>query len=278
VNELEVRREGSVSSTTETFLTIGVGICDMQPIEEVHVVPLGYEHDRILSPIREHDADRVYLLAAAHQDRHLTPYQEALVEELEADSRAVAFRETDLADIYDVLAVVTTVAAEHAEDVVRVNVSSAGKLAAIGSAIACMATDATAYYVHVEEHVPDLESNPRTRGFKEAEVLPSYPIEAVSYDQVAVLDYLAETNTDAYTAKKSDLIEFAEAAELSFMTEADPANDKAKFALLNANIVDPLESDGYIAVEAVGRQKQIELTETGWNVLHAFRHKLQDDS
>ena len=263
--------------TTETFLSLGGGVYDMQPIDEVHVVPLGYEHDRILSPIRRHDADVVYLLADPKHKRELTPYQEALVEELECDCRTVTFQEADLADIYDVLAVVTTIAAEHAEDVVRVNVSSGGKLAAIGSAIACMATDATAYYVHVEEHVPDLETTPRTRGMQKAEVLPSYPIEAVSYDQVAVLDYLAETNTDAYTAKKSDLIDFAESAELSFLTEADPANDKAKFALLNANIVDPLKADGYITVETVGRQKQIELTETGWNVLHAFRHKLQDD-
>lgn len=248
----------------------------MQPIEEVHVVPLGYEHDRILSPIRKHDADVVYLLADASEARDLTPYQETLVGEFEDDHREVEFRETDLGDIYDVLAVVTTLAAAHTGDVVRVNVSTGGKLAAIGCAIACMATDATAYYVHAEERVPDLETQPRTRGFKEAEVLPSYPIEAVSYDQVAILDYLAETNTDAYTAKKSDLIEFAESAELSFMTEADPANDKAKFALLNANVVDPLEADGYITIETVGRQKQIELTETGWNVLHAFRHKLQD--
>jgi len=248
----------------------------MQAIEEVHVVPLGYEHDRILSLIHKHDADIVYLLADAHHDRDLTPYQEALVDELESDCRTVEFRMVDLGDVYDVLAVVTTVTAEHAADVVRVNVSSGGKLTAIGSAIACMATDATPYYVHVEEHVPNPETQPRTRGMEEAEVLPSYPIEAVSYDQVAILDYLTEKNTDAYTAKKSDLIEFAEAAELSFMTEGDPANDKAKFALLNANIVDPLESDGYITVETVGRQKQIELTDTGWNVLHAFRDKLQD--
>jgi len=246
----------------------------MRTIDEVHVVPLGYEHDRILEPIRRHDADVVYLLAGDGGKTPLTPYQQALVEEFESEGRAIRFREADLGDLYDVLAVVTTVAAEHEDDVVRVNVSSGGKLAAIGSAIACMATAATAYYVHVEEHVPDLESNPRTRGMVEAEVLPSYPIETVSRDQVAVLEYLAAENTDVYTAKKSDLIEFAETADLSFMIDADPANDKAKFALLNANIIDPLVDDGYIRVESVGRQKQIELTETGENVLHAFRHKL----
>jgi len=246
----------------------------MRTIDEVHVVPLGYEHDRILQPVRKHDADVVYLLTENGGQNRLTPYQEALVEELESDGRRIRFREVDLEDLYDVLAVVTTVAAEHDDDVVRVNVSSGGKLAAIGSAIACMATAATAYYVHVEEHVPDLEATPRTRGMTTDEVLPSYPIEAVSRDQVAILDYLAEENTAAYTAKKSDLIAFAEEAGLSFMMDADPANDKAKFALLNANVIDPLVEDGYIDVRSVGRQKQIELTETGENVLHAFRHKL----
>ncbi len=249
----------------------------MRTIDEVHVVPLGYEHDRILEPIRKHDANVVYLLNEGGSDRGLTPYQEALLEKLEGDGRTVRFREADLADLYDVLAVVTTVAAEHADDVVRVNVSSGGTLAAIGSAIACMATDATAYYVHAEEHVPDLEDHPRTRGMREAEALPSYPIEAVSRDQVAILDYLDERNTECYTAKKSDLIEFAESEGLSFITESDPANDKAKFAILNANVVDPLVADGYIEFETVGRQKQVLLTETGRNVLHAFRHKLRHD-
>lgn len=247
----------------------------MRTIDEVHVVPLGYEHDRIREPLRKHDADVVYLLALDGEHTPLTPYQEALVEALEADGRSIRFRETDLSDLYDVLAVVTTVAAAHQEDVVRVNVSSGGKLAAIGSAIACMATDATAYYVHVEERVPDLESVPRTRGMRDDEVLPSYPIEAVSHDQVAILAYLERTNDDTYTAKKSDLIDYAESADLLFITDADPANDKAKFALLNANIVDPLVDDGYVEVERVGRQKQIRLTGTGENVLHAFRHKLQ---
>lgn len=246
----------------------------MRTIDEVHVVPLGYEHDRIAQPVRKHDADIVYLLAEDGDHPSLTPYQQALVEDLEGDGRSIRFRETDLTDLYDVLAVVTTVAADHEDDVVRVNVSSGGKLAAIGSAIACMATSATAYYVHVDEHVPDLEEQPRTRGMREAEVLPSYPIEAVSRDQVAILAYLEETNDETYTAKKSDLIEYAEAESLSFIADADPANDKAKFALLNANIIDPLVDDGYIEVERVGRQKQIRLTDTGQNVLHAFRHKL----
>jgi hypothetical protein len=245
----------------------------MEQINEIHVAPLGFERDRIVAPIRKHNADVVYLLEdTIHGGR--TSYHEAMIEELREDGVRVHVDSADLQDLYDVMAVVTTIAADHAEDIVRVNVSSGPKLADIGCAIACMATSATPYYVQPETQVHPLEGEPLTRGMVDDERLPSYPIEAISTDQVAILAHLEETNTQSYTAKKKDLIEFAEDEELSFMTEANPANDKAKFALLNANVIDPLQEDGYIDVNPVGRQKQIELTGTGKNVLHAFRHKL----
>ena len=246
----------------------------METIREVHIAPLGHERDRIAEPVRKHDADVLYLLEdTVHGGR--TRYHDEMIDALESDGVTVQIETADLTDLYDVMAVVTTVAADHDDDIVRVNVASGPKLADIGCAIACMATDATAYYVRPEEQTLPLDEEPLTTGMVDDEALPSYPIEAISTDQVAVLDYLDEKNTEAYTAKKKDLIEFAEEAQLAFMTESNPANDKAKFALLNANIIDPLTDDGYIEVREVGRQKQITLTETGENVLHAFRHKLQ---
>jgi hypothetical protein len=246
----------------------------METIREVHIAPLGHERDRIAEPVRKHDADLLYLVEdTVHGGRD--GYHDEMIEGLEADGIDVRMESADLTDLYGVMAVVTTIAADHADDIVRVNVASGPKLADIGSAIACMATDATAYYVRPEEELHDLDNTPLTSGMVDDEAIPSYPIEAVSRDQVAVLDYLEETNTEAYTAKKKDLIEFAEEANLAFMADSDPANDKAKFALLNANVIDPLVEDGYIEVNQVGRQKQITLTDTGENVLHAFRHKIK---
>lgn len=245
----------------------------MEQINEIHIAPLGYERDRIVEPIRKHNADAVYLLEdTLHGERAC--YQDEMIETLQAEGVDVTVESADLQDLYDVMAVVTTIAADHVDDIVRVNVSSGPKLADIGSAIACMATNATAYYVRPERQVHPLDEKPLTEGMIDDEKLPSYPIEAISRDQVAILDFLEETNTQTYTAKKKDLIEFAEDEALQFMADANPANDKAKFALLNANVVDPLQEDGYIDVKPVGRQKQIVLTETGENVLHAFRHKL----
>jgi tRNA(Ile)-lysidine synthase TilS/MesJ len=90
------------------------------------------------------------------------------------------------------------------------------------------------------------------------------------------MDFLADANTEAYTVKKKDIIEYAEEQGLAFVADNNPANDKAKFALLNANVIDPLLEDGYVEIEDVGRRKQVTLTETGADALRAFRHKIRE--
>ncbi|EFW92990.1 hypothetical protein ZOD2009_06524 [Haladaptatus paucihalophilus DX253] len=244
----------------------------MQSIDEVHIAPLGFEYDRILGPVKQHGVDILYLLE--HDSPGSPDYHDALKEELDAEGIEVRSRTVDLMDIYDVLGIVTTLVSEHEDDIVRVNVASGSKLSAVGAAIACMATDATAYYVHPEGYAYADRNERQSYGYVGEEVLPTYPIESPTHDQVSVMHYLEEANTDVYTPKKKDLISYAEDEELSFIADSNPANDKAKFALLNANIVDPLERDGYIEVRKVGRQKQVTLTETGHDVLRAFRHKL----
>jgi hypothetical protein len=247
----------------------------MQSIDEVHIAPLGYEYDRIVGPVEEYDVDVVYLLE--HDDRVTAPeYHDEVRDRVSDLGASLRSRSVDLFDIYDVLGVVTTLVAEHDDDIVRVNVSSGSKLSAVGATIACMCTDATAYYVHPEGYRYADREERQSYGYADDEVLPTYPIESPTVDQVAVMDFLAERNTDAYTVKKKDIIEFAEEEGLSFVTDSDPANDKAKFALLNANVVDPLLDDGDVAVEDVGRRKQVTLTDTGEDALQAFRHRIRE--
>ncbi|GAA0259157.1 DUF6293 family protein [Haladaptatus pallidirubidus] len=246
----------------------------MQSIDEVHIAPLGYEYDRIVEPVRKHGVDVLYLLEHDGPPNERPVYHDELKSVLANDGIDVRSEAVDLLDIYDVLGVVTTLVSDHEDDIVRVNVSSGSKLSAVGAAIACMATNATAYYVEPEGYAHQDRDERQSYGYVGEEVLPTYPIESPTRDQVAVMDYLEEADTEVYTPKKKDIINYAESAELSFISESSPANDKAKFALLNANIVDPLAGDGYVNVSKVGRQKQVTLTETGRDVLRAFRHKL----
>lgn len=246
----------------------------LDQISEVHIAPLGYEYDRIVEPVLEYDADLLYLLYGT--DTSNPEYHEALQQELLNAGIDIRTRDLNLHDIYDVLGTVTTITDHHREDIVRVNVSSGPKLATVGVALACMATDAAGYHVHPETRNHASTSSPRTEGMVAAEQLPSYPLETPSEDQVRVLNFIDERNTSTYTPKKSDLITFAEDAELNFIRKRQPGNEKAKFALLNNQIIEPLADNGYLQVESVGRTKQISLTDTGKNALRAFRHKLPE--
>ena len=249
----------------------------MDAVDRVHVVPLGHEFDRIVEPVVRYRADVVYLLEHDDPTAETPEYHEDIEDALAEAGADVRWRSCDLFDVYDVLGVVTTIAAEHRGDSVRVNVSGGGTLAAIGATIACMdvSTDATAYYVHPEEYALDAVERPVSEGFDDLSTLPDYPVDSPTRDQVAIMAYLADREGGTARPKKRDLIDYAEAEELSFVADRDPANDKAKFRLLDTHVVSPLESDGYIEVEKVGRRHVVELTEQGHNAYRAFRHKLE---
>lgn len=272
----------------------------MNVVKRVHIVPLGHEFDRILEPIRAQRADLVYLLEddrtdgsgnSTDGDPTVADYHDDLRTELESVVPDVRTRACDLGDVYAVLGEVTTIAAEHAEDNVSVNVSGAGTIAAIGATIACMdvSTDAQAYYVEPAAYEHDGEREPISTGVDEIERLPTYPIDSPTPDQVAIMGFLADPDAwDGYhetrTAppKKKDLIEYARDRGLSFMADRRPpeergGEDKGAFRVLDTHVLDPLEADGYVTIESVGRRRVVELTEQGENAYRAFKHKLADD-
>ncbi|WP_254763064.1 DUF6293 family protein [Natrinema marinum] len=283
----------------------------MDVVKRVHVVPLGYEFDRILEPIRDQRADLVYLLEGdsvddheradggaggdGHAERNATAaaeYHAELREELESVVPEVRTWECDLTDVYAVLGDVTTIADIHAEDQVYVNVSGAGTIPAIGATIACMdvSTDAHAYYVEPSTYAHAGTTEPISFGVDEIEEVPTYPIDSPTRDQVAIMEFLAEPDAwDGYhddrTAppKKKDLIEYARDHDLSFMADRRTPDDrsgedKGAFRVLDTHVLEPLAEDGYVTIESVGRRRVVELTERGENAYRAFRHKLMDEA
>jgi hypothetical protein len=276
----------------------------MDVVRRVHVAPLGYEYDRVLEPARRYGADVLYALVDVPRERMAgvagdadggvrraevdatrwvgrgrtgASYHEDLLAALSETGVEVRVRAADLYDVYDVLGAVTTVAARHADDDVRVNVSTGGALAAVGATVACMdgSTDATAYYVHPEERAHDGAAAPTTRGFADVDTLPTYPVDSPTSDQVAVMRYLRRADTAAYTPKKRDVIDHAKEAGLGFVADDPPANRQGEFRRLNAAVVEPLVADGYVTVDDVGRRKELSLTERGEQALRAFRHKIE---
>ncbi|ESP88132.1 HFX_2341 family transcriptional regulator domain-containing protein [Candidatus Halobonum tyrrellensis] len=286
----------------------------------VHLALLGHERDRIVEPLRRYGADVVYLLAddpdrdadrgavdhgAARVDPAddevrwdaVAPYQRAVRDEVAsfADTRSVPVR---FDDVYDVLGVVTTLAARHAAaepgatggvgtasggaetgttDRLFVNVSTGPRIAVVGAAIACMAVGARPYGVEPESYVHDVEREPLTEGVAGVVDLPLYPIDAPTRDQVAVLGHLHERDEANRTTDKWNIIEWAADADLAFLRNAGESRT-AKYRALEGRVLDPLRERGYVELESVGRSDNVALTPTGERVYFAFAHELHDHS
>lgn len=270
----------------------------------VHVVPLGYERDRIVEPLRRHGADVAYLLvdvpdregsrgdvdfeAAGATDPvdtridpdGLTDYQrDAWTSVAEfADVRPIPVA---LADVYDVLGVTTTVAARHRAgeadgDRLFGNVSTGPRIAAVGVALACMIVGARPYSVEPESRRHDVEEAPLTRGVASTVDLPLYPMDAPTADQVAVLGRLRERADENRTTDKWNLIEWARERGLEFLTDTGESRT-AKYRALETHVLAPLRDRGYVELEDVGRSDTVHLTEIGRRVYFAFEHKLHED-
>ncbi|EMA65705.1 hypothetical protein C461_13431 [Halorubrum aidingense JCM 13560] len=267
----------------------------------VHVAPLGHEHDRIVDPLRRHGADVVYLLAdepdrdaargavdfeaAAAADPtetrvdvdRLADYQRDVWEAIESFASVRALP-VELADVYDVLGVTTTIAARHGAgdpdgDRLFANVSTGPRIAAVGVAMACMIVGARPYSVEPETHRHDLDEAPLTTGVERTVDLPLYPMDAPTADQVAVLGRLHDRAADHLTTDKWNLIEWARGRELAFLREAGESRT-AKYRALETHVLGPLLDRGYVELEDVGRSDSVHLTETGRRVYFAFQHKL----
>lgn len=271
----------------------------------VHVVPLGYEHDRIVEPIRRTGADVVYLLAddpdrtADRGQVDFTAVRAGVADgpvawdrrsDYQRDARAAltelaAVRDVPVrfGDTYDVLGVVTTIAAAHGVgrpdgatgDRLFVNVSTGPAVAVVGAAIACMAVGARPYAVEPATHRHDLDAEPLTAGVERVTDLPIYPIDAPSRDQVAVLGYLHDRASDDRTTDKWNVITWADDRGLEFLHDVGDSRT-AKYRALESRVLDPLRDQGYVSLVSVGRSDDVRLTDRGRRVHFAFQHELND--
>jgi len=242
----------------------------MDVAQRVHLMPVGYENDRIVLSAQQFSADRVVLLEYDDQTPHPS-YVETVRERLDdagIDHETIV---CDIFDFYDSLGTIAELATRFADHDVYVNLATGSKVTAIGGMIACMATGATPYYVRAEHYAAETDGDV-AEGICEVTELPTYPMEHPAPQQVAVLAYLEE---EGGTTKRA-LIDFGQEADLAFLAEHEAANRKSQYRLLDSHALGPLEENGYVSVTERGRSKLVELTEAGRNTLRAFRYLIAE--
>jgi hypothetical protein len=267
-------------------------------VKRVHIVPVGDNVERMVSPAIEMRADLVFLLA---DERASSPADaDAIAEQLDAEGIETRLESVDQENVYAVLGLVTTLADRHANDEVRVNVSTGSRLATVGAALACMDDDTDAEAYHVSESGVGAVTDRDDEGGG-VSVVPDYPIESPSRDEVATMGIVAVLDTDVYTPKKRDLIDEAlglngrleepipfaqwivdsaeaDGSAVTGFGDIDSDAQKGAYRTFRERTLSSLEAKGYVAVDddTVGRSDPVTLTPTGRAALLAFRHKILD--
>lgn len=231
----------------------------------VHIVPVGYEYERVIQPAEKFRADVVVLIG--HEDdpedskgqEHLADAIEAM-EELGVEIEA---KECDIFDLYSSMGTIAESIAEHEDDEVFVNVSTGSKVTAIAGMIASMVLESTPYYVRAKDYENDPDD---IQDFTE---LPTYPIDAPDSEQVDVLQFIERYTETQGPPTKGDVIFFSEQFNLDYVSRN--VAGKGKYRLLDTHIVEPLKERGYIEESKQGRNKILSITEDGRAALEAFQ-------
>ena len=231
--------------------------------DRVHIMPVGYEEDRVYKTAEKLKADEVILLQNIDDSEEGEEHFKNAKQGLEDRGYSPRIEACDIFELYDALGAIASLIDEYREDEVYVNIATGSKVTAIAGMIAAMTTDATAYYVKAEQY----REGEVPKGVANIEELPRYPIDAPDMEELAVLSYLDETGNKRIT--KSDLIEFAEHEELPFIANRD-ITKKGKYGLLDTHIIEPLQNDGYLTVSKDGRNRVVSITEAGEDLLQAF--------
>jgi len=246
---------------------------DIAVSNRIHIIPLGFERDRVIVPPQEMGADKVVLIVHEKDEPEDQPdYYDEIFDELESSAIKTETIKCDIFDLYDALGTIAGLIQSLADEDIYVNLATGGKVTAIAGMIACMVTEnAEPYYVHAKDY-GDHQGTPIAQTVTGISNLPTYPIDAPSPEQIEILSRLESEGPFS----KKVLIEIGEEEGLPFLANYEGDDPKGKYRKLDSDILNPLVEDGHAEVFERGREKMVRITNEGENTIEAFKYMLDE--
>jgi hypothetical protein len=243
----------------------------MEVTDRVQVVAHGWEIARVVEPIYELKADTVVLILPKDEE-YVADFEHEMISDLQSTDRLhVEIREARLYDLDSALQAFTQAVKDHEDDDVYINVSSGTQIAGIAGMMAAQTSDAVPFFV---QHTPadpgaDEVPTPDEPVIEHAgpiAELPVFELDGPSTEQLRILGFLYGMEG----ATKKELIAFAEDEQLPFIADTEAESTEGRYRLLESHVIDPLTDGGYVAVEKVGREKVVSISDRGIDALAAF--------
>ena len=249
----------------------------------IHIAPVGFEIDRVVLPLIQMEADRVWLIA--ERDPGLDkgrPYFDKVIEGIHEKNGKCEVKiqkcDFDGRDLYDVLRAYREIIEEEKDNQIFVNVSTGTKIHSIAGMMACMifkdlAFGLIPYYAKPEDYLSlPAEGTQMSTGCSEIYELPNYKIERPSEYLIKVLKVIDEQcGSDVGKITKRELIEVLVDRDLLPLSDSDGRTIRnvkvARYLALQRKYIEPLISWGFIEITGPKKRGKIQLTKEGKNIL-----------
>ncbi len=233
----------------------------------VHIAPLGFEIDRIIIPIKETKADKLWLLVHEKTAEDKSgPYLEKIKKECKKLGVELEISYADRLSIFKAIKAVKEIISKEENNYIYVNVASGSKIQAIACMMACMilkeCKNIKPFYAEPESYAA-FEGKQQSFGIKDTIALPIYEIQTPKTKLLDALKIVNDHKDQKLT--KKEMAELAEEEGL-IIIESKSNHSQARFTSLDKNIIEPLEKEwGFIEIEKIGRNRWIKITEEGRN-------------
>ena len=244
----------------------------------IHIVPVGFEVDRIVVPAMKMRAEKVIMIANELSQDKASKFYTRVEKELKDAGISTEMIRKPFFSLKDNIELFSGLINKYKGQQLSINISSGSKIQALAAFISVMAAKSqeirvSTYYVEPEKYTEDPPKNPISQGCKRVHELPIFPLHTPSKD----IQYSVMLLTKRSYYKLELAIELAKAEifskDLIDLESGRPIDENARMSLQNSveiKVIQPMIRDRYATTEKVGRKVKITLSQFGRDASNLF--------
>ncbi len=203
----------------------------------VHIAPLGFEVDRIIIPLKQTKADRLWLISHEKRSEDKSgPYLDKIKKECKKLGVEIKIEYADRLNLFKGIKAVKDIIGKEKNNYIYVNVASGSKIQAIACMMACMILkdhdNLRPFYAEPERYAA-FEGKQQSFGIKDTIPLPTYEIQIPKQKLLDALKIVHEHKNQKLTKKEMAII--AEEKGLIIINAEKSNHSQARFASLDKN-------------------------------------------
>jgi hypothetical protein len=236
----------------------------------IHVVPTGFEIERVVLPATALKAEKLILLANLPKGDRAAKFRTSVIEELERRGIDYEVVRAPIFDLGKTLDVVVRILRAHSRDNLSINISAGSKIQALAGCLASMilraeGIEVTVYYAEPKRYRESPPKTPLSFGLRQ--IIEVAPIALPTPSEEVKLAMQLLTTKPHHKLELALALVSRGALDSSRVGQnGGPIDDKARVSLqaaVDQKVVQPLIRAGYATAQKKGRRSIVSLTEAG---------------